>query len=279
MNPNNLFNLFPPFPRENKVFVAMSFDSRCDKRWNDVIFPAINNITINEKRLEPYRVDKGKGSNSIISDIIMGIGNCQLFFADLTTVGYLEKKPVRNENVMYEIGIAHSIRLPEEVILFKSDDDPLLFDLSNTRVNKYNPDDEPEDAKQKISEAIISTNKEIDLQKHLSISKAANSLDIISWKLILESLKKNGVINHPKIVTVADSLAKRDTIASIQRLLELGIISTQYSQITPVKLTEPIPVDLLTYTITPFGNELIMNIFSRIGLLNPDVLKLYNLSK
>ena len=262
MNPNNLFNLFPPFPRENKVFVAMSFDSRCDKRWNEVIFPAIKNVTINEKPLEPYRVDKGKGSNSIVSDIIIGIGNCQLFFADLTTIGYLEeKKPIRNGNVMYEIGIAHTIRLPEEVILFRSDNDPLLFDLANIRVNKYNPDGEPEEAKQKVSEAIISTIKEIKLQKHLSVSKAVDSLDVISLDLILEMREQNGAIKHPEIHTVMDSLAKRDKIASIQRLLELGIINTQYS-----KLTETTPEDLLTYTITPFGYAVIMNIHSRISL-------------
>lgn len=180
---------------------------------------------------------------------------------------------------MYEIGIAHAIRLPEEVILFRSDNDPLLFDLSNTRVNKYNPDEEPEEAKQKVGEAIISTYKEIELQKHLSVRKAADSLDIISWKLILESLKNDLIINHPKIVTMADSLAKRDSIASIQRLLELGIISAQYTEITPAKLTEPIPEDFIKYTITPFGNELIMHIFLRTGLLNPDVLESLKLPK
>jgi hypothetical protein len=39
MYPANYFGLFPPFPRENTVFVAMSFDPRFQTRWSNVIVP------------------------------------------------------------------------------------------------------------------------------------------------------------------------------------------------------------------------------------------------
>jgi hypothetical protein len=44
MYPHDVFNLFPPFPRDERVFVAMSFDKRCDYRWENVIVPAINEV-------------------------------------------------------------------------------------------------------------------------------------------------------------------------------------------------------------------------------------------
>ena len=80
MYPLNFFTLFPPFPRENKVFVAMSFDDKFERRWKEVIIPAVQEISDNGTQLEPYRVDMGKGSDSIPTDIISGIGNCFLFF-------------------------------------------------------------------------------------------------------------------------------------------------------------------------------------------------------
>ena len=116
MYPLNFFNLFPPFPRENTIFVAMDFDNRFDNRWEKVIKPAIENTTHEEKPLKSYRVDMGKGSDSILTEILLGISRCQLFFADLTTMGYLEKKAIRNGNVMYKIGIVQAVRLPEEQI-------------------------------------------------------------------------------------------------------------------------------------------------------------------
>ena len=52
MYPVPVFSLFPPFPRENKVFVAMSFDPRFDARWNNVSKPGGTAISINDEPLE-----------------------------------------------------------------------------------------------------------------------------------------------------------------------------------------------------------------------------------
>jgi len=56
----------------------------------------------------------------------------------------------RNENVLYEVGIAHSSRLPEEVIFFRSDNDKLLVDLANIRINSYDPDGDPKKSKELV---------------------------------------------------------------------------------------------------------------------------------
>jgi len=273
MYPHNFFTLFPPFPRENIVFVAMSFDSKFDKRWKEVIIPAIESTTYNGKPLEHRRVDISTASDSIITEILNGIGNCYLFFADLTSIGYLEEeegeeqKAIRNGNVMYEVGIAQSIRLPEEVILFRSDDDPLLFDVANVRVNYYNPDEKPFEAKTKVEKVLSSTIKEINLQKHLSVIRTVDSLDIISCWFILKSFA-----NKEKIST--QDVEKEENI-SIQSLLELGIIRTQFIKLTP-EIGEKIrkykgKEEIVTYNITPFGIQVLNEIVKRTNLNSKEV--------
>ena len=44
MFPNHYFGLFPPFPRNNRVFVAMSFDEQFKDRWQNVLVPAITSV-------------------------------------------------------------------------------------------------------------------------------------------------------------------------------------------------------------------------------------------
>ena len=162
MYPANYFGLFPPFPREDTVFVAMSFDDRFNTRWSEVIDPGIRSVQVNGKPLEPVRVDARQISESILTEILSGITNCRLFLADVTTLAHVEGRPVRNANVMYEVGIAHSVRLPEEVLLFRSDNDVLLFDVANVRVNPYSPEEKPEETKSLISDSIIGALRELE---------------------------------------------------------------------------------------------------------------------
>lgn len=90
MYPLYIFDLFPPFPRNNKVFVAMDFGEKFENRWKDVIKPAIESVSINGDKLEPYRADTKKINDSIITEITSGIANCRLFFADLTTTDLID---------------------------------------------------------------------------------------------------------------------------------------------------------------------------------------------
>ena len=129
MYPAHLFELFPPFPRDERVFVAMSFDPALRLRWTNVIEPAVR-----EAGLEPFRVDASKVSDSILTEILQGIARARLILADISSVG-----GVRNANVLYEVGMAHAARQPQEVLLFRSDSDRLLFDVSNVRVNAFHP--------------------------------------------------------------------------------------------------------------------------------------------
>jgi hypothetical protein len=44
MYPANYYGLFPAFPRDASIFVAMDFDERFTARWTKVIEPAIRRI-------------------------------------------------------------------------------------------------------------------------------------------------------------------------------------------------------------------------------------------
>ena len=254
MFPHTYFALFPPFPRENKVFVAMSFDDRFQSRWEKVIAPAIRNVVVNEISLEPHRVDARRIGDSILTEILGGITNDLLILADVTTLGYEGNQPIRNGNVMYEIGLAHAVRLPEEVLLFRSDTDRLLFDVANVRINSYDPDGNVDEARDKIADSIIESLKEIDLKRSLAIKAAAQSLDFKAWRILSLAAMKNGLQQFPN--TLANAAAN----AAITRLLEVGALETGYVKITPDLLTAlaSFPEEkLVLYKPTPFGKAIL----------------------
>ncbi len=171
-----------------------------------------------------------------IVDILRGI----------TAVGEFKGKQIRPDNVMYELGIAQAARLPEELIIFRSDDSPLPFDFTNTRIHNYDPDSKPKEAREKVTNVIESAFDEINLQKHLAVKRAAESLDFNGWHL-LNTAKVDGKLEHPIIHPLSlrdlltgrrDAPIKKDFINTIPRLLELGVISNQYTELTPAAIVQ-----------------------------------------
>ena len=274
MYPADFFSLFPPFPREDKVFVAMSFDKNSKNRWENVIVPAVHGVRLNKIPLQPYRVDTRKVSNSVLTEILQGISTCRLIFADITSFHQLDKTAIRNANVFYEVGLAHAIRQPEEVILFRSDEAELPFNITNIRVNKYDPDHAPEEAIQRVKQALTQALKEIDLQKSLAVNRAADTLDAMSWSILLEALAAQGVVKHPVIRLKLGAEQDASKVTAIHRLLDLGILSTKYIPFTPKDLVEkgdrPFH-ELFNYHLTPFGRAVVHIGASRMGILRKEM--------
>ena len=276
MYPLHLFSLFPPFPREDKVFVAMSFDKQFDQRWEKVIAPAIRVIRVNGVALQPQRVDTRMVSDSILTEILTGISNSRVVLADVTAIGQVDDRVVRNGNVMYEVGLAHAVRLPEEVILFRSDKERLLFDVANIRVNEYDPDHDPDAARQKVSQAIIEAIREVDLRKHLAVQHAADSLDFGCWLILMEAVVAQDTINHPIIRSMGDALSNAGLVNAISRLLALGILTTEYTKITPEDLKQLLDNELpqekmIRYHVSPFGRAVRDVVLERIRISSPAV--------
>ena len=267
MYPAQFLSLFPPFPRENRVFVAMSFDLRFDLRWNDVIKPGIESVLINDIALEAFRVDSRQVSDSIMTDILQGISKCRLVFADITMLEKHNNQVFRNSNVMYEVGLAHAARQPEEVLLFRSDNEPLLFDVANIRVNSYNPDDNQEAARHIVTRAIVDALREIDLRKSLVVQKAVESLGYDGFMTLLEV--SQGLV-HPTIRTMGETLGFANKRINISRLLDAGMILTSLPQFSPElaqATSEDRPMEqFFTYRLTSFGEEVMKAAAVKLGI-------------
>ena len=273
MYPNSYITLFPPFPRSNKIFVAMSFSENFKSRWENVIAPAIQRIEINNIALQPHRVDMRHISDSILMEILEGITNDLLVLVDLSTIGYLDKKPIRNGNVMYELGLAQSMRLPEEVILFRSDSDDLLFDLTNVRVNTYDPDVDINGSQQLILNSVKESLNELDLKRHLAVRKVATSLDYDCWLVLLLAVNQ-GSIKHFPMKTMGDVLSFTSKNSAISRLLELGALETKMNVVSEI-IKRPLDESadqLFYYEPTKFGREIMKYFLKKLENEKLDVI-------
>ncbi len=274
MYPSAFFGLFPPFPREERAFVAMSFDARFDPRWRDVIAPAVRAVLVNEKPLDPHRVDLRKVGDSILTEILDGIARCRVFLADITTIGEMGGRAVRNANVMYEVGLAHAVRQAEEVLLFRSDDRELLFDITNVRVHRYDPDGSPESARQFVTDTIVESLREVDLKKGLAVRRAAESLDFPSWMALLEA--RGRPFHHPATRTMGQALGGIARAQAIGRLLEARALQAEFVRATPelVKDNEGPAERLVKYRITSFGLAVADYGIKQLGLFSPEIRQL-----
>jgi len=245
MYPANFFSLFPAFPVQNTCFVAMSFAPQFSNRWQKVIDPAIRNVLVNDAPLLPIRVDQKTINDSILTEILMGIGRCRVMFADVTTMGMINGRAFRNDNVMYEVGIAHARRQPPEVVLFRSDSDQLLFDLANVRVNSYDPDRNPGGAFQAVQEALLSALKEVELWKNLAVERAAEALDASAW----------GMLDSIRTTMMAHPTDFRHEVL-MWRVIGMGLIEVKQEPVT-VDTLRAVPDfqhhRFITYGLTPFG--------------------------
>lgn len=268
MYPNTYLSLFPPFPRDNRVFVAMSFHQRFDARWDKVLVPAIRRVKVAGTALEPHRVDLRKASDSVLTEILEGISHCRFFLADISDIGTLDGRTVRNANVLYEVGLAHATRLPEEVALLRSDDKELLFDVMNIRVLKWDPDGDPIAAQNLVIDAIVQSLNELDQKKSLSVRRIAESLDAYSWQLILEAAS-SGVVHQPTIKTMGDALGGASRRHAIDRLLEAGALRAEIVKLTPEFLAKEANrpfEELMVYRVTELGQAVAQYGFRELGL-------------
>jgi len=169
MYPKVYLELFRSFERKQEVFVGMSFSTQFELRWKEIFEPAILSCS-----LKPYRTKELVVSDSITIDILDGISRAKLLLFDISD----EETGKPNPNVMYELGVAHAARLPEEVIVLRNDlSKSNTFDISHIRWNIFSPE-KIEESIARIKELIKNAEGEIDLTKDRLVSKVVDSLDI-----------------------------------------------------------------------------------------------------
>ncbi|HEY3769213.1 MAG TPA: hypothetical protein VGN44_11115 [Candidatus Angelobacter sp.] len=106
-------------------FVIQPFDKGgpYDKRYNDVLKPAIESAD-----LSPYRVDEDPGTTVLIEDIEKGIRDSEICLADITT---------NNPNIWYEVGFAIANGKPVVLICADQRPEPFPFDVRHRHIVNY----------------------------------------------------------------------------------------------------------------------------------------------
>ena len=108
-------------------FVLMPFAPGFNEVWN-TIRETVSGSPFNLKVL---RADDVDSPGYILTTVWENIGKARLVIADLSG---------QNPNVFYEVGIAHSFKNKEQVILISRDQDSIPFDLRQLRTIIYNND-------------------------------------------------------------------------------------------------------------------------------------------
>lgn len=234
-----------------QVFIAMSFTSQYQSRYEEVIAPAVRQLTVGGVRLEPYRVDISRSGDSILTDISDGIAHSQLVLADVSSVGKdsITGESYRNGNVMYEVGIALSCRHPTEVLLLRDDQDRFLFDISTIPHATIQFAD-VEKAKIALRNELLARLREQNFLQDARVKRAISTLsgeEVVLLKQMKE-YDKNTVWGR-KVKGIANWYA-----LATARLLDKGVI----------KVVGELPHGTLAFAFTPLG--FIVNKAINVGL-------------
>lgn len=104
-----------------KAFIVMPFDPQFNSIYEDLIKPSLEDAGYDVRRADSL-IDQ----QNILRDIVRGIATADLIVADLTTL---------NPNVLYELGLAHGLRI--STILLAQSIQEVPFDLRSYRIQVY----------------------------------------------------------------------------------------------------------------------------------------------
>jgi hypothetical protein len=271
VHPHTFYASLFDHEKRDEIFVIMSFAPEFDERWCRVIAPAIQD----DLRLTPVRVDERESGESVVHDILDGIVHSKLVLADITCSFLIddagERYPVRNGNVMWELGIAHVTRLPDEVIVVRSDNEESLFDLTQFRAFLYDPANVSA-GRRTITSLARDRLRTIDQSKADYVKRCANMLDFGCFMVLFSATGEAGM-TPPVIRNMGQALSSLGITSAVARLLEMGALTTSYLKVTPeviarFKADDP-SEKMLTYRLTTFGEALLDHLAERTGIMDP----------
>lgn len=210
----------------------MSFDERFLDRWTTLFEPALGSLRHNGVPVRPFRVDLSKTSDAILTEILGAIGDSLVIVGEVTALDELNKRPIRNANVMYEIGIAHATRLPEEVVLFRSDHQYLDFDISGVRVHHYDPGGDATKTRAFIADTVVASLGALQSRQRAILRVAAESLTLPAT-MALFAIVQNGQLTHPSTRTFGQAVGAVEHTQAIGLLLSVGAIRADMIKVTP----------------------------------------------
>ncbi len=250
MYPREFFETYWRTEIIDEVFVAMPFHDEFAPVWEEAIRPAVEDGS--GGKLRARRVDASILSGSIITDILDGIAHSRIVLADISVSRGGKWQGQRNGNVMYEVGLAHAVRTPSEILLIRSDDEQINFDIAQINIHRYQRDDLPS-TKDQISRLVADLLRQIQQEKSLKIQRAIDLLDSDSI-YYLETFAVHGMFPGPDPKTMGEELLAISNRAALARLQQMGIIRA-------VPLKEP---KLTAYALTCFGSALMRALGLRV---------------
>lgn len=111
-------------PKKNTCFMIMPFAQSFNEIYGTIKEETEKNGVI------CCRADEMNGSQPIVNKIIRGILESQYIIVDITDA---------TANVFYELGIAHSFRDAQSILLIKQEDNKYPFDISHLPTQNYSP--------------------------------------------------------------------------------------------------------------------------------------------
>jgi hypothetical protein len=103
------------------VFVLMPFDDELTTIYKTIIKPAVESMGMVCRRADDYKTNR-----AIIQDIWKGICEARLIIADLTNL---------NPNVMYELGIAHTVG-KETIMIYQKNKEEIKFPFDIVHIRR-----------------------------------------------------------------------------------------------------------------------------------------------
>ena len=225
MYPRDFFDTYWRPDLVDEVFIAMPFSDEFDPIWQSVIRPAVEKDQ--SKTLSAHRVDATVLAGSVITAILEGVARGRLILADISITTEGKWAGQRNGNVMYEVGLAHAVRQATEVVLIRSDHEPISFDVSGIKIHHYGKDDLPS-ARKSLGSLINDHLNQIEQFKSLKVQLAIRKLDGDCLKL----LNTHGADSHfsdpqPKLQAQEAVFVPKKLAAA--KLLDLGITYCEYN--------------------------------------------------
>ncbi len=127
MYPQSFFSDRPPAVEPQTCFVLMPFAEELSP-VHDAIVASVEGPELNFSSCR--RADELFGGGHIMADILMSIARAEVIIADVTK---------RNPNVFYELGIAHTVKPIQTVIIITQSMEDMPFDLKHLRCILYKP--------------------------------------------------------------------------------------------------------------------------------------------
>lgn len=260
MYPKLYIDGFRSFERKPEVFVAMPFASQFENRWKKIFQPAISSC-----QLKPFRGKENLVCDSIPIEILNGIGRAKLIIADISDEFRRNERTSPNPNVMYELGIAHAVRLPEEVIVLRDEKSKAApFDIGHIRWNEFS-EDNIRRAQSKIKRLIKQAEKEMDVVKDLMVERTMEAMDndcfsfldtVRSWvdtdfDLYPFDSDRKGLYGLP------DRECNEEYLRNLARkLIELGVLKSKQ----PLPMWQKIYGGTAEYGFTELGRAILTKI-------------------